>query len=84
METGGFENQWAQDLRDHIPQLSYLSKFITYHRPLADGMAYPLNARECREWVAWVSRFSFADFLFLFGARRLGDRIACPGRSGKP
>jgi hypothetical protein len=67
----------VQRLRDHIPQLSYMSKFVTYHRPLANRAAYPLNGRECREWVKWVSQYSFADFLFLLGARCQGDQITC-------
>jgi hypothetical protein len=72
-----------QPLRHLGPQLSYVLKFTTYHRPVGLHRAVPLNRRECCEWVAWAGGHKFADYLFLFGARRQGAQIKvwCRSRS---
>jgi hypothetical protein len=75
----------VQSLNDLAKQLSYLQKFATYHRPGKQhksrrARAYPLSAVECREFADWTSRYTFTDFLFLYGARRRGSRIIVGGR----
>jgi hypothetical protein len=62
-------------LKDLPEQLSYISKFTTYHRPLQQqgpikGPAVPLNAPEHHALVKWMSQYEFKDFLFLFNAYR--------------
>ncbi len=67
-------------LNDPERQVSYLQKFVTYHRPGARGLrgrgrAYPLPPDRLAELVDWWSGCSFSDFLFAYGARRRGRRI---------
>jgi len=62
-------------LQDLPEQLSYVSKFTTYHRPFQQrgpikSPAIPLNAPEHHALVQWMSRVDFKDFLFLFNAHR--------------
>jgi hypothetical protein len=69
------------ELNDRAEQLSYVLKFTTYHRPFAQrgpdkGPALPLNPREHGALVAWMARWRFQDFTFLFNARRKGEFIA--------
>jgi hypothetical protein len=60
-------------------QISYLVKFVTYHRPGERGVAkarsYPLPRDRLAEWASWSARFKFKDFLFVYGARRRGQVI---------
>ena len=70
----------VDQLRDAERQLSYLQKFATYHRPGARGLSgpgepYPLPPPQLKELITWWSQYSFADFLFAYGARRRGTRI---------
>jgi hypothetical protein len=70
----------GQSLADQIRQLSYVLKFGTYHRPLAQNGfiksdAVPLNPREHWALVSWMAQWKFQDFMFLFNARREGPRI---------
>jgi hypothetical protein len=70
----------VQPLRDVERQVSYVSKFTTYHRPLGrDGggrsPAVPLPPTRLAELAAWWARYRFEDFVFLYGARRRGGRI---------
>jgi hypothetical protein len=70
----------VERLRDEAEQLSYLTKFFTYHRPLArrgakPGPALPLPPRRLVELMDWWSQRSMQDFSFLYGARRRGGRI---------
>jgi len=70
----------VDQLRDAERQLSYLQKFATYHRPGARGLSgpgwpYPLPPAQLEELITWWSQYSFADFLFAYGARRRGTRI---------
>ena len=67
-------------LIDLPKQLSYLLKFVTYHRPYAQrgptkGRAVPLNGPDHRALVQWMHERQFVDFLFLFNARREGGVI---------
>ena len=67
-------------LNDLPEQLSYLLKFVTYHRPYAQrgpgkSRAMPLNRPEHRALVSWMHQRQFVDFLFLFNARRQGTAI---------
>ena len=70
----------VDELRDPERQLSYLQKFATYHRPGARGLGgpgrpYPLPPAQLEELITWWSQYSFADFLFAYGARRRGTHI---------
>jgi hypothetical protein len=67
-------------LNDLAEQLSYVLKFTTYHRPFSQwgpnkGEAKPLNPREHCALVAWMARWKFHDFMFLFNARQAGSQL---------
>jgi hypothetical protein len=67
-------------LKDLAKQVSYLLKFTTYHRPHRQSgkrkpEARPLNAKEHLALVKWMSRYEFADMLFLCRVRRHGSRL---------
>ena len=69
-----------QTLEDLKRQLSYILKFVTYHRPFAQigstkSTPVPLNPREHCALVSWMARWRFQDFTFLFNARREGATI---------
>jgi hypothetical protein len=69
-----------QKIKSSAEQISYIQKFNTLHRPgLQRGnhraRAYPLPPAPFRELMAFYANHEFADFLFLFGARRRGTRI---------
>jgi hypothetical protein len=79
-EVLGPSNCRAQNLADPPRQISYLQKFSTGHRPGEQhgpcrARMFPLPNQELEELVNWMSRYDFADFLFLFGARRRGDTL---------
>lgn len=68
------------ELNDPAEQLSYLLKFTTYHRPFEQtgpkkSPAKPLNPDDHYELVRWMAQYDFADYLFLFNARRFGPTI---------
>jgi hypothetical protein len=70
----------VQPLRDLARQISYLTKFTTYHRPLKRGPTgpspcFPLPPRRLEELAAWWANYHFEDFAFLYGARRRGGHI---------
>ena len=72
-------------LNDEDRQISYLVKFVTYHRPgkrrgNRPPRAYPLPAMRLAELASWWSRYRHEDFLFLYGARRRGTRIVVDRR----
>jgi hypothetical protein len=61
-------------------QISYLTKFMTYHRPgdrTGEKLprAYPLPSERLIELAKWWAKFRFEDFMFLYGACRRGGRI---------
>ena len=63
-------------LQNAPEQLSYVSKFTTYHRPRAqsggtNAPAVPLNPKQHHALMTWMS-IQFQDFLFLHNARRQG------------
>ena len=69
-----------QALNDVERQISYLQKFVTYHRPgsytgSGRSKAMPLPPDRLAELARWWSQYTFDDFPFLFGARRRGGRI---------
>ena len=69
-----------QTLEDLKRQLSYVLKFVTYHRPFSQlgctkGPAIPLNPREHRALVSWMAQWRFQDFIFMFNARREGATL---------
>jgi hypothetical protein len=69
-----------QTLEDFKRQLSYILKFVTYHRPFAQigstkSTPVPLNPREHCAMVSWMAKWKFQDFMFLFNARREGATI---------
>lgn len=71
----------SAELNDSPEQLSYISKFTTYHRPYeqqgpARTVARPLNGRQHAALVTWMSQFEFKDFLLLINARRRGHVIS--------
>jgi hypothetical protein len=66
-----------QTLEDLTRQLSYVLKFVTYHRPFAQigstkSPSIPLNPREHCALVSWMAQWKFQNFMFLFNARREG------------
>jgi hypothetical protein len=70
----------CQRVRDVLSQVTYLQKFVTYHRPgkassAGKGRAYPLKPRHVAELARWFAPRSFGDFAFLLGFRRRGSRI---------
>jgi hypothetical protein len=78
--SGRFDPLRVDELQNPERQLSYALKFATYHRPGKIGrngraQAYPLPPDRLAELATWWSRYRFKDFVFLFGARRRGDRI---------
>lgn len=71
----------VEALNDDARQLSYLTKFTTFHRPLKRGPgrpspAFPLPPARLEELAKWWAGHRFEDFAFLYGARRRGGRIA--------
>ena len=71
----------VEALNDEARQLSYITKFTTYHRPLKRGPggpspAFPLPPARLEELATWWASHRFEDFAFLYGARRRGGRIA--------
>jgi hypothetical protein len=72
-DSGTDEPVQAVALRDPDEQLSYLVKFVTYHRP--GRLRVPLPRDRLVELAAWWSRHRFEDYLFAYGARRRGGRI---------
>jgi hypothetical protein len=69
-----------QKIKSPAQQISYLQKFNTLHRPGVQrgnrrALAYPLPPAPFRELMAFYAKHEFAEFLFLFGARRRGARI---------
>jgi hypothetical protein len=74
----------VERLTDLPRQISYLTKFTTYHRPLKRGptgvsRCFPLPPRRLEELASWWANYSFEDFAFLYGARRRGGRIVLEG-----
>jgi hypothetical protein len=67
----------VDQLRDSERQLSYLQKFATYHS--GPGDPYPLPPAQRVELITWWSQYTFADFLFAYGARRRGTHIVVDG-----
>jgi hypothetical protein len=70
----------CQPIRDPVSQVTYLQKFVTYHRPGVAGAAgrgrpYPLKARHVAELARWFAPRQFGDFAFLLGFRRRGSRV---------
>jgi hypothetical protein len=75
-----------QVVKNPEEQLSYVLKFGTYHRPFGQsgpqkGMAVPLNPPEHCALLWWMAQRRFQDFMFLFNARREGDKILSGPRS---
>jgi hypothetical protein len=75
-----------QPLEDIIKQLSYILKFVTYHRPFVQlgstkSTPVPLNPREHCALASWMTQWRFQDFIFLFNARREGPKIISRPRS---
>jgi hypothetical protein len=73
-------------VEDLARQLSYCIKFVTYdHLPRgengAKGKAVPLAGKPLEELVAWRSRYSPSDFLFLYDAKRLNGKFVRTPRS---
>ena len=71
----------VEAVNDEVRQLTYITKFPTYHRPLKRGPggpspAFPLPPARLEELATWWARHRFEDFAFLYGARRRGGRIA--------
>jgi hypothetical protein len=69
------------ELKDPAKQLSYISKFTTYHRPYErhgsdKSPALPLNGKQHAALVRWMSKLEFKDFLLLINARRRGHVIS--------
>jgi hypothetical protein len=67
-------------VEDPAEQLSYVLKFMTYHRPHQQrgpkkAKAVPLNPAEHLELVRWMDQYEFSDHLFLVNARRRGASI---------
>ena len=76
----------SADLNDPAKQLSYISKFTTYHRPYEQRgsdkpPAKPLNGKQHAALVAWMAQFKFKDFLLLINARRRGHIISIKRRA---
>ncbi len=83
----GSRSVFVQQFRDPLPQISYLTKFFTYHRPMtATGersrRAFPLPKRQLFELLDWYGNYDFEDFLFLFRARRMAGRVVTNIHSG--
>ena len=71
-------------LKDRLVQLSYVLKFVTYHRPFtqsgpAKSRALPLNGPDHRALVQWMRQYQFTDFVFLYNARRRAGLITVAG-----
>ncbi len=69
-----------QALNNVARQISYLQKFVTYHRPgsytgSGRSKAIPLPPDRLAELARWWGQYTFDDFPFLIGARRRGGRI---------
>ena len=69
-----------QALKNVERQISYLQKFVTYHRPgshtgFGRAETRPLPPDRLAELARWWGQYTFDDFPFLFGARRRGGRI---------
>ncbi len=70
----------VQPLNDPERQLSYLTKFVTYHRPPRQKVkgrlpAVSLPPARLVELAQWWSGHRFEDFEFRFGARHRGSQI---------
>ena len=69
-----------RELKQEVRGISYLTKFVTFHRPFDRGpsgpsRACPLPTARLVELVEWLNGYDFEDFTFLFGARRRGGRF---------
>jgi hypothetical protein len=69
-----------QALNNVEVQISFLQKFVSYHRPgsfsgSGRAKAIPLPPDRLAELARWWGQYTFDDFPFLFGARRRGGRI---------
>jgi hypothetical protein len=70
----------CQSLADPVAQISYLQKFLTYHRPGRRGSnnrgrAYPMKPEQIDQLAQWTRSLRFEDFLFVLGLRRRGERF---------
>lgn len=79
-KTNGPRAVKVQPLRDPPQQLSYLLKWVSYHRPgfqfgshRARAVPLPLPALE--ELVAWWAQYEVSDFLFLHRMRVVAGHI---------
>jgi len=69
-----------QELKDAPRQVSYLLKFVTYHRPVPQNgsrrsLAMPLPNHAFAQLALWRSRYGFFDFIFMKGIRRKGGDL---------
>jgi len=69
-----------QDLEDPGEQLSYLTKFFTFHRPgkgnaAGHARAMPLPQKRLFELARWWDEYRFQDFALLYNARRVHGQI---------
>ncbi|MGO9421961.1 hypothetical protein [Roseiarcus sp.] len=77
----GFERPVkCQRVRDPVSQVTYVQKFVTYHRPgkasaSGKGRPYPLKPRHVAELARWFYHRRFGDFALMLGFRRRGSRI---------
>ena len=84
-ETGRADPLDVDELNAPERQISYTFKYVTYHRPGKNSrsrraQAYPLPPDRLAELACWWAQYSFDDFVFLYGARRRGDRVALEGQ----
>ena len=67
-------------LRHAARQVSYMNKWVTYHRPGKQvgnrrPAPFPLPPDRLAELARWWTQYRFEDFLFVYGARRRGRRL---------
>ena len=79
--TGRADPLDVEDLNDPERQISYMFKFVTYHRPGKIGRdgrarAYPLPPDRLAELATWWWKYQFSDFVFFTAPVAEGAKLS--------
>ena len=70
----------VREVRDPVRQISYLTKFFTYYRPLEMQAAWrslpiPMPKKRLAEYIEWLSQWRFEQMTFCLNAQQRGSHI---------